>query len=398
MNRSPVRHQRWWYLLLIIAALAGCGGDRGGAGARASVVVADSAALRIGVLDGEPEYQFHRAKAARVLSDGRLVVADAGYRLRVYDADGRYLQTIGGFGGGPGEFRSIDFVGVLPGDSVLVQDVNANRVSVFASSGELARMFTLESQESGRGGRIDDILGTGELLVRQGASWAVGETQPGFRREPEDVYLADRDGQTIQDIGRFPGYERYFATRQTSASAQLTVTTALFARGSQYAAGRELIYVGNTAVPDIAVYNRAGSLVDSLDTDLPVRRVDEEALSVALEERLRAYSDENRRRDARRRFEEMPYPETLPVYESLLVDPLGMIWIREYRIRSTGSNVWRVYDPSSNEPAIVEFPSRFRISHVTEDLVAGIWWDSLDVPYVWVYELRRAQADRGIRQ
>ena len=70
--------------------------------------VAAEPTVDIGVLDGAPEYQLFRVRAALTLSDGRIVVSNSGtQQLRLYDPQGRYLVTAGGPGEGPGEFARL---------------------------------------------------------------------------------------------------------------------------------------------------------------------------------------------------------------------------------------------------------------------------------------------------
>jgi len=67
--------------------------------------------LRIGGLDGAPEYELFRVAGARRLDDGRIVIANSGtHELRFYDADGTYLQSVGREGDGPGEFRRLRLI------------------------------------------------------------------------------------------------------------------------------------------------------------------------------------------------------------------------------------------------------------------------------------------------
>ncbi|MFQ5702894.1 MAG: hypothetical protein ACE5HT_02620 [Gemmatimonadales bacterium] len=70
--------------------------------------LADRPTVDIGEQQHDPNYQLFRVASAIRLSDGRIVIANAGTQeLRFYDPDGMYDATTGGAGDGPGEFRNI---------------------------------------------------------------------------------------------------------------------------------------------------------------------------------------------------------------------------------------------------------------------------------------------------
>jgi hypothetical protein len=81
--------------------------------------------LRIGALDGPPEYQFGRIQGLQVLSDGRIVVTDVlEHHLRFFSPDGVHERTVGREGQGPGEFGGGGmglFLG--PGDTLVVSEM-----------------------------------------------------------------------------------------------------------------------------------------------------------------------------------------------------------------------------------------------------------------------------------
>jgi len=91
----------------------GIGTEPGGfcvnASARAGVgqaLLRGEVELAIGVLEGDPAYQFEDIGALAMDPGGRIYVADSGPPdVRVYDSDGRYLYRITGPGEGPGELR-----------------------------------------------------------------------------------------------------------------------------------------------------------------------------------------------------------------------------------------------------------------------------------------------------
>ena len=68
----------------------------------------DSApALRIGAIDGAEEYLFDRIQGVTRLSDGTIVVLNAGDgQLQYYGPDGSHLHSVSRDGRGPGEMRA----------------------------------------------------------------------------------------------------------------------------------------------------------------------------------------------------------------------------------------------------------------------------------------------------
>jgi hypothetical protein len=68
--------------------------------------------------------------------DGRVYIPDfASNRALSFDRDGRLATTLGRPGAGPGEFRSIGFVTLVVGDTVLHSDYVLRRISAFDTRG-----------------------------------------------------------------------------------------------------------------------------------------------------------------------------------------------------------------------------------------------------------------------
>ena len=127
----------------------------------------------VGVLDGAEEYQFVGVSAAAVQSDGDLVVADIGSRtVRLYDASGTHLKTLGGPGSGPGDFRQPTQILVHASDSIFVWDDAAFRITKFDPDGEFAGVQGFSLEEISRSVEPPHYPGSawmlpgGDLLVR----------------------------------------------------------------------------------------------------------------------------------------------------------------------------------------------------------------------------------------
>lgn len=93
-----------------------------------------AAAFRVEALArSADETNFSEVTGLDVDSRGRIYVADwFSAQVTVLDSTGGVVRTLGRKGLGPGEFRAIRGLQVLPGDSLLVYDPSAGRLSVFA--------------------------------------------------------------------------------------------------------------------------------------------------------------------------------------------------------------------------------------------------------------------------
>lgn len=90
--------------------------------------------LRIGSLHGPVEESFGSVVAVVPASDGTVLIADemvpAVFR---FSESGEFLESLGGPGEGPGEFRSITGLDVLPDGSFVLVDSRLSRISWLSS-------------------------------------------------------------------------------------------------------------------------------------------------------------------------------------------------------------------------------------------------------------------------
>lgn len=127
-------------LMLLIpgAAMAACTGGAADTVLHVDVlpVIHWTEQLRIGSVD-DPETGFSRINGVEVAPSGEVYVLDGmANEVRVFDAAGRRLRTVGRAGEGPGEFRGAFTMGMLH-DTLWVQDVRNSRISWFDAEGNL---------------------------------------------------------------------------------------------------------------------------------------------------------------------------------------------------------------------------------------------------------------------
>lgn len=141
----------WWFVVLSVA-FAACG--TGTEVARGPQVVTDTIGdtivvrtlsgsvwggdatlvpeLSIGEVDGPDEYLFGRIGSIAVDDDHNVYVFDQqAQEVRVFDARGGYLRTLGGPGQGPGELQQPEAMALLPDRRVVVRDPGNARLQVY---------------------------------------------------------------------------------------------------------------------------------------------------------------------------------------------------------------------------------------------------------------------------
>ncbi len=138
MHEGVTGNQATAALFLLLSGIVGLGASTHGAKVAAHQACAELVEeIRIGALDGGVEYSFSDINSIAVSEPGAVYVDDAHPpTLRQFDADGRFVRWIGRQGEGPGEFRSIAGVSVLPEGRLAVWDRGSSRITVYDADGD----------------------------------------------------------------------------------------------------------------------------------------------------------------------------------------------------------------------------------------------------------------------
>lgn len=146
--------------------------------------------VRIGVLDGPPEYTFGRVGGLAVVPDGRVLVLDAlAHALRAYSPEGEHLFSFGSEGQGPGELRFPTSPVILDG-GIVVYDQRLRRLVRYTFSGEHVETRSFAT----------DVAAFSRLRPLRFGQWIGADAQLSV---PERRVLVGNDID-LDDLGRRP--------------------------------------------------------------------------------------------------------------------------------------------------------------------------------------------------
>lgn len=408
---------------LLVATVAACSGDapaRSDGAGEPTATVRDSAGvsivenavpgglapayaelgpleLEIGVMDGDPAYTFSRITAARTLEGGEILVAEGrAQELRVFDAEGTHLRTIGRAGEGPGEFGTVSGLAELRGDTVRVWDGRNRRVSSFLTDGTFLYDFSTSTVQF-RSVRSVVYLPDRTLLTLstdfpEGGPAAGATTSEVVRR----VDLETGPDTGTDTIAVLPGREMMIGEQRTvttddGRTQRVTLIMSPMISGQAYVAvGAEYAYVGHSARYAIQRYLPSGDLDLILtvpDLDRPMEDAEAETI---VRNRLEACDGDQRCEDyVHQMSEAFDPPELRPAFSDLRVDDLGDLWVAEWEHDPDDVAGWHVFTSDGELRGRVAIPPGLRIQEIGADYVLGVRENELDVPFVQRYALSR---------
>jgi hypothetical protein len=366
--------------------------------------VAQTPSLSIGAEDRGPQYALTNVRGVVELSDGRIVIANAGtLEIRCYGADGNFLWASGRRGQGPGDYSTITSLTRYRGDSLLVHDFGLRRYSVIDPSGRFARSwapdlpaeFTFSGSLGFAGSWDDGSIAVVAQPVRSGMS------PPQVTRRTTRLFKYSPTGEVLADLGAFPGAEYYEGRGHLGSIRPLP-----FGRSVQFALAVNHTFVGLTDTYEIRRLRADGRIEQLIRRALPLRPVTSDEVA-AERGRLRLTRREERPKLFRgmpdsilavmiageeKTFDELPFPPTYPAYANIVVGRDGHLWVREFSrdvdADSTGDR-WSIFHPDGHWLGDVRFPPRFTLYEATAEHVLGVQADDLGLQFIRAFQIRK---------
>ncbi len=344
-------------------------------------------AVSIGVEEGPEELQLSGVSDVVRLSDGRVAVADGGSsQVRLFDGAGRHVGAVGRAGEGPGEFRHLAALRLLPGDSLLAYDGALRRITLVAPDGKVAAIVPLAVAGAGPL-RFVDRFADGTLLVSRSRTGGAGGKMPEGAVLDSLVYLRLHPvSGRLDSLAVFPAGDSFVQIGRSGGTVtSMNVMRFPFSRTAQarVAAGRV-----HLAWPD-------RWMVRSLTPDgalarIASRPVPAEPFEGAYADALRAQRREDTGAPAKvDPLEGIPLPKTLPAFGRMLAEPDGHLWLERFARPGDDTPRWDVLDPRGRHLGTVTLPRGLRLTHVAPGWVTGVRPDEMDVERVESHALRR---------
>lgn len=352
--------------------------------------------LRIGTVEGEPEYQFGQVAAIAMAPNRDIYVVDApAMQIKQFDSTGRHIRTFAGSGGGPGQLGPLVPALTILRDTLFVLDQANMRVNRYLLDGSMAGSFRIEFQ-------------TGIPLRLQASPWGTLLAQmrrfgfPGVQGDSLDhVVELSGDGTRLDTLFSFP-------SGQTFSAGDGRPQFRLFSPEPIWAvrdAGGLLFAVNGAYRIEIRDSSGAIQRIFTMPhTGAPVTDDDAERLRTTMPELMNRATPQRPSPDQLDRMREMiQFAENYPAFATLRGGPDNSIWVQQFQrpgeaLASDPANLdlstipfasrWDVFDAGGRYQGVVEMPEGFTVQGFQADLVFGIWTDELDVPYVVVLRLQ----------
>jgi len=338
--------------------------------------------VQIGEREGDEAYQFVTLWDVTRTPDGRYVAADdAAKEVKVFDSTGRHLQTIGGDGEGPGEFRAVWLVGVYRGDSIYAFDYGLMRTSIFAPDGTFGR--AVRNPIPGNYW-MTGVFSDGSFLL-QNPGEGRPQGPPGLKWDTAAVVVVSPDGDRVDTLGYFPNRQILLESNGLQAMYHFQDV----AIGN---AGAGEFFFGTSDQDEVRFYNREGELERIIRRGREAEPVTEETKEeykagflsyMAKEQGVEAASRAAPMLDA------AVYAEEVPFFGDILLDSEGYLWVQDYSTPFFLNPNWSVFQPSGQWLGEVRMPSDLRVTDIGKDYVLGVRMDEDGVQYLQAFGLNR---------
>ena len=395
-------------LALLVAVLAGCvSADREPEPAWSS---ADSAGIRI-VTTHRPEWEGVREWAgsiqlavpqgptapdlsyvanATVLPDGRIAVLDVQEeRIFLFSGDGTFLNSIGRWGQGPGEFTGlISILNVTSDGGIEVFDRSLRRVTRFGSDGSLDQIWTLQGPgfEAGEQVSFAWMVDGERVLV-----WEYVESRQGpVSRSSEAVRWVVPGRLRLVELESGRGSTLYEAPARDWIVEGSRWWVAPFGPSTSLSFENGRLYVSPGLTHEVSIVHPDSGVVARYSYPEADQPFNLESLAALEAEAQQEAREGGYPYAVGALFASEVQPPLQPAIRRIRAAPDGSVWAQVHRPPQHHSPDWWVIGSDGRFRGLVRLPGKREILGFTESSAVVLSRDELDVPTVEFWSLEDA--------
>jgi hypothetical protein len=348
--------------------------------------------LDIGEVDGAPEYQFGMVAAIDVAEDGRIFVLDQqAAHVRMFDAQGTYLGTVGKPGSGPGELSEASVALLVgAGDTVYVADMMQQRIVRFAPDGTEAGSVPVPMSEGIPVAWAVSPQHSFVTQVRPMAMPGMASADSAAAARNRDWILARNTRGEVVDTLLDVESGATFRFSSEGMSMRLFESEPLWTLLSdgRVAHGRNDSYRIEILRDDRTVER----IISKPFERAPVTESDRNAFLALLRESMQ---EQVPPQIIDQFLAQVKFADHYPAFARMLGGPDNTLWVQHVRTardaeviggtfdaQDVGAPQWDVYDAEGRLLGVLEMPPRFQPMRVIGSHIYGVQRDDLDVQHV----------------
>lgn len=321
---------------------------------------------------------------------GNVIVEDPqALMYSVFSSNGELVATVGSRGKAPGEFEDMSGLVVGPGDSVYVFDGSSRRLSVFDPSHRFDYSTVVEQGPGGGRGlarlfsfsiptKLIGVIGAGYIIQYESLLLPLADLIDLTSDTESSAFLVNRLGETARKpIARLPGRELI----HTTSGQETVVLERPFGRSFLFRTNADgFLYSGWNESIDIEKRDANGRLHGRINRRHSPVYVTLEDIAITMEKMSLT---------AKRLVRESDLPETMPAFETFIVDDHGRVWLQQdlSRIESDSVATWSILNPQGQIIAETQLPASVTLQVVRSGRAYGNGRDSTGAPFVVAYRI-----------